>query len=56
MFWIVMGGIIGVAVTAWAKASQRRVEAEEAERRERQWTRLREATLLSPVKEDEESS
>ena len=55
MFWIVVGGIIGVAVTAWAKASQRRVEAEEAARRERQRMRLTEAALLSRVKEDGES-
>ena len=36
MVWIVLAGVLGVAVVAWARSSARAFDAEAVQRRERQ--------------------
>ena len=53
MLWILLGGFGGLAVVsvaAWARASKRRVELAEQQRREQQRLKFQEEALLSRMK------
>ena len=59
MIWIVVVGFVGFAVVMWARASKRRFEAEQAERRERQKAAnldAQEASLLARLKSDKDKA
>ena len=58
MIWIVLAslsGVVVVSVSAWARASKRRSDLAEAERRERQRLKFQEEALLSRLKTSEAS-
>ncbi len=57
MIWVfvgIIGGLAVVAVAAWARTSQRRVEADQAKRREQARLDAEEAALLAKLREKDQ--
>jgi hypothetical protein len=58
MIWLflgVLGGLAVVGVAAWARGERRKVEAEEARRRESARLKAQEAQLLAKLERDQKS-
>lgn len=56
MIWLFLGGLGGLAVVgvaAWARGERKKVEAEDARRRERARLQREEAQLLAKLKDRE---